>query len=52
MDGIKKYYKLLGALSFVIPAYAYGVNANIATVILLFSGNILGQIFFKEAYKE
>lgn len=52
MDGTKKIYRLLGALAFVLPAYAYGVNANIATIILFISGSILGQIFFKEAYKE
>lgn len=52
MDGIKECYRIIGAVVINMSAVIYVMRMDIIGVIILLIGNIVGQVLFKEAYKE
>ena len=52
MDGIKEYYKILGAITISVAAIVFTIYTNPIGAIILLIGNISGQILFEEAYKK
>ena len=52
MAGIKECYGIIGAVVINMSAMIYAMRMDIVGVIILLIGNIVGQVLFKEAYKE
>ena len=52
MVGNKECYGIIGAVVINMSAMIYAMRMDIVGVIILLIGNIVGQVLFKEAYKE
>lgn len=52
MDGIKKYYGIIGAVTINVSAIVYTMRMDLIGLIVLLVGNIIGQILFKEVIKN
>lgn len=52
MDGIKECYRIIGAIAISLSTMIYTMRMDVVGVIILLIGNIIGQVFFKEGYKE
>lgn len=52
MDGIKKYYGIIGAVTINASAIVYVMRMDFIGLIVLLVGNIIGQVLFKEVIKN